>query len=64
MGLANRWCPNSNPCATALLILASLLWVTYGLHNRKPAFYVGNIIELVMNALMVNGILMHAVWTY
>ena len=70
MGLANRWCPNRNPCAIALLILlsifalASLLWVTYGLLNRKPAIYVGNIIGLVMNVLMVNGILMNAGWTY
>jgi hypothetical protein len=36
------------------------LWVTYGLLNRKPAVYVGNMIGLVMNLLMVNGIRMHA----
>jgi len=29
--------------------MASFLWVTYGLLNRKPAIYVGNIIGLVMN---------------
>jgi MtN3 and saliva related transmembrane protein len=40
------------------------LWVIYGLLNRKPAIYAGNIIGLVMNLLMVNGILMHAGWTY
>jgi MtN3 and saliva related transmembrane protein len=43
---------------------ASLLWLVYGLLNRKPAIYVGNIIALAMNLLMVNGILMHAGWTY
>jgi hypothetical protein len=32
--------------------------------NRKPTIYVGNIIGLAMNLLMVNGILMHAGWTY
>jgi hypothetical protein len=32
--------------------------------NRKPTIYISNIIGLVMNLLMVNGILMHAGWTY
>jgi len=49
---------------SSIFALASLLWVTYGLLNRKPAIYVGNIIGLVMNALMVNGILMPAGWAY
>jgi len=44
--------------------LASLLWVIYGLLNRKPAIYVGNVIGLLMNVLMVNGILLNAGWTY
>ena len=48
----------------SIFALASLLWVIYGLLNRKPAIYAGNIIALVMNLLMVNGILMHAGWTY
>ena len=48
----------------SIFAIASLLWVIYGLLNRKPAIYVGNIIGLVMNLLMVNGILMHAGWTY
>jgi len=48
----------------SIFAIASLLWVTYGLLNRKPAIYVGNIIGLVMNLLMVNGILMNAGWTY
>jgi len=38
--------------------------VTYGLLNRKPAIYVDNVIGLMMNWLMVNGILMSAGWTY
>ncbi len=48
----------------AIFAVASLLWVIYGLLNRKPAIYVGNIIGLVMDLLMVNGILMNAGWTY
>ena len=48
----------------SIFALASLLWLVYGLLNRKPAIYVGNIIPLAMNLLMVNGILMHAGWTY
>ena len=43
---------------------ATVLWVIYGLLNRKPAIYAGNIIGLVMNLLMVNGILMNAGWMY
>jgi MtN3 and saliva related transmembrane protein len=48
----------------SIFALASLLWVTYGLLNNKPAIYVGNIIGLVMDLLMVNGILLNAGWTY
>jgi len=48
----------------SIFAATSLLWVTYGLFNRKPAMYVGNIIGLVMNLLMVNGILINAGWTY
>jgi len=48
----------------SIFSLASLLWVIYGLLNRKPAIYAGNIIGLVMNLLMVNGILLNAGWTY
>jgi MtN3 and saliva related transmembrane protein len=47
-----------------IFALASFLWVVYGLLNRNPAIYAGNIIGLVMNLLMVNGILMNAGWTY
>jgi MtN3 and saliva related transmembrane protein len=48
----------------SIFAFASLLWLTYGLLNRKPAIYVGNTIALVMNLLMVNGILMHVGLTY
>jgi MtN3 and saliva related transmembrane protein len=48
----------------SIFALASLLWLVCGLLNRKPAIYIGNIIALAMNLLMVNGILMHAGWTY
>jgi len=44
----------------SIFALSSLLWVIRGLLNRKPAIYVSNILGLVMNLLMVNGILMHA----
>jgi MtN3 and saliva related transmembrane protein len=44
----------------SIFAVASMLWVTYGLLNRKPAIYAGNIVGLVMNLLMVNGILMNA----
>jgi hypothetical protein len=35
----------------------------YAMLNRKAAIYVGNIIGLAMDLLMVNGILMNAGWT-
>jgi len=44
-----------------IVALASLLWVTYGLLNRKPAIYVGDIIG---NLLMVNDISINAGWTF
>jgi MtN3 and saliva related transmembrane protein len=43
---------------------ASLLWVVYGLLNRKAPIYIANAISLAMNSLMVIGILMHGGWTY
>lgn len=48
----------------SIFAFASLLWVIYGLLNRKAAIYAGNVIGLVMDLLMANGILMHAGWTY
>jgi MtN3 and saliva related transmembrane protein len=47
-----------------IFLVGSLLWVVYGLLNREPAIYVGNLIAVTMNLLMVNGILMHAGLTY
>jgi MtN3 and saliva related transmembrane protein len=47
-----------------IFAVASRLWVSYGLLNRKPAIYVGNIIGFGMSLLMVNGILMNAGWTW
>lgn len=43
---------------------ASVLWVIYGLLNRKPPIYIGNLIGVVVNSLMVFGILTHAGLTY
>jgi len=40
-----------------IFLLATLLWVIYGLLNNKPAIYLGNIIGVLMNLLMVVGIL-------
>ncbi len=40
-----------------IFLLATLLWVVYGLLNNKPAIYLGNIIGVLMNLLMVFGIL-------
>jgi MtN3 and saliva related transmembrane protein len=48
----------------SIFALASFLWVCYGMLNRKPAIYVGNIIGLLMNLVMVNGIMLNAGWTY
>src|SRR5262249_40314062 len=48
----------------SIYTLATLLWVLYGLLNRKPAIYVGNIIGVTMNLLMVVGILIHAGVTF
>lgn len=48
----------------SIYALASLLWLVYGLLNRKPAIYIGNGFGLATNLLMVNGILIHAGWTY
>jgi MtN3 and saliva related transmembrane protein len=56
--------PGQSLTTWSIFALATLLWVVYGLLNLKPAIYVGNIIGLVMNLLMVNGILMNAGWTY
>ena len=43
-----------------ILVVASLLFLIYGLHNRRPAIYAGNIVGLMTSLLMMNGILMYA----
>ncbi len=43
---------------------AGCVFPIWRLLNRKPAIYVGDIIALAMNLLMVNGILLRAGWTY
>lgn len=43
-----------------ILGVASLLLVLYGLHNRRPAIYAGNIVGLMTSLLMMNGILIYA----
>ena len=48
----------------SILGLASLLWVIYGLLNRKPAIYAATLSDWVMNLLMVNGIPLNAGCTY
>jgi MtN3 and saliva related transmembrane protein len=44
----------------SIFFIASLLLFIYGLHNRRPAIYAGNMAGLVTNLLMMNGILMYA----
>jgi MtN3 and saliva related transmembrane protein len=43
-----------------IFVIASLLFFIYGLRNRRPAIYAGNIVGLVTGLLMMNGILMYA----
>jgi MtN3 and saliva related transmembrane protein len=44
----------------SIFVIASLLSLIYGLHNRRPAIYAGNGAGLVTSLLMMNGILMYA----
>ena len=48
----------------SIYTLASLLWVIYGLLNHKAALYVGGILGVTMDLLMVVGILLHAGLTF
>jgi MtN3 and saliva related transmembrane protein len=43
-----------------LLATTSLLLFIYGLKNEKPAICAGNVVGVVTNLLMMNGILMYA----
>ena len=47
-----------------LYTLTSALWLGYGLAKKDPAIYLGNGISMVMNALMVVGIVLHAGVTF
>ncbi len=44
----------------SIFVIASLLLLIYGLHNRRPAIYAGNMVGVVTSLLMMNGILMYA----
>ncbi len=44
--------------------LLALLWFLYGLVNKKAPIWVGNLIGLVMDLLMVIGIFIHAGVTF
>jgi uncharacterized protein with PQ loop repeat len=48
----------------SIYTLTSLLWVIYGLLNHKAALYVGGILGVTMDLLMVVGILIHAGVTF
>jgi MtN3 and saliva related transmembrane protein len=48
---------------TAYLLLA-ILWFIYGLVHKNAPIWVGNLIGLVMDLLMVIGILIHAGITF
>jgi MtN3 and saliva related transmembrane protein len=43
-----------------IFVVASLSFFLYGLENRRPAIYAGNIVGVVVNLLMMNGILVYA----
>ena len=47
-----------------IFLLATSLWVVYGLLDQKAPVYVGNIIGVVMNLIMVVGILILAGFTH
>jgi MtN3 and saliva related transmembrane protein len=48
----------------SIFAVTALLWVVYGFLDGNPAIYVGNIIALAMDLLMVIGILKNAGHTY
>ncbi len=43
-----------------IFVIASLLFFIYGLRNRRPAIYAGNLVGVVTGLLMMNGILIYA----
>jgi uncharacterized protein with PQ loop repeat len=44
--------------------LLALMWFLYGLVHKKAPIWVGNLIGLVMDLLMVIGIFIHAGMTF
>lgn len=48
----------------SVFLVLALLWVIYGLLNKKAPIYVGNGIALVMNILMVVGIIIQTGITF
>jgi MtN3 and saliva related transmembrane protein len=55
-----QYAPSLSLTTWFIFVIASLLLLMYGLHNRRPAIYAGNMVGLVTNLLMMNGILMYA----
>jgi MtN3 and saliva related transmembrane protein len=55
-----QYAPGLSLTTWSIFVIASLLLFIYGLHNRRPAIYAGNMAGLVTNLLMMNGILMYA----
>ena len=52
--------PGQSLATWTLYALLSALWLGYGLVKKEAPIYLGNGISLVLNALMVVGILLHA----
>ncbi|MDA1101711.1 MAG: SemiSWEET transporter [Proteobacteria bacterium] len=48
----------------SLFAILSLIWLSYGLYEKKPSIYIGNTISLIRNLLMIVGILIQAGITY
>jgi MtN3 and saliva related transmembrane protein len=55
-----RYAPGLSLTTWSFSVIASLLLLIYGLHNRRPAIFAGNGVGLVTSLLMMNGILMYA----
>ncbi len=56
--------PGQSLVTWSLYAALSVLWFVYGLMVNKLPIYVGNGISMVLNALMVVGILLHAGVTF
>ncbi len=47
-----------------LFAILSLLWLSYGLYQKRPSIYVGNTVSLILNLLMMVGIIIQVGITY